>query len=72
MVANDKGPSQSPRRIALFSIGNLCVYKECRTEFEKMGIRNIIDPFTKQAPNNDPQVIKYAARIIQKLNMDTQ
>lgn len=72
VVANDKGPSQSPRRIALFSIGNLCVYKECRTEFEKMGIRTIIDPFTQQAPNNDPQVIKYAARIIQKLNMDTQ
>lgn len=36
-----------------------------------MGIRTIIDPFTQQAPNNDPQVIKYAARIIQKLNMDT-
>ena len=34
LVAFDKGPSQSPRRIALFSIGNLCVYKECRKEFE--------------------------------------
>lgn len=34
VVAHDKGPSQSPRRIALFSIGNLCVYRECRKEFE--------------------------------------
>ena len=39
VVANDKGPSQSPRRIALFSIGNLCVYKECRKALEDMGIR---------------------------------
>jgi fused-like protein len=39
VVAYDKGPSQSPRRIALFSIGNLCVYKECRKEFEAMMIR---------------------------------
>ncbi|CDW83098.1 protein kinase domain containing protein [Stylonychia lemnae] len=70
VVGTDKGPSQSPRRIALFSIGNLCVYKECRVEFEKMGIRAIIDPYTQQATSNDPQVIKYAARIIQKLNMD--
>ena len=35
-----------------------------------MGIRNIIDPFTQQVQNSDPQVIKYAARIIQKLNTD--
>ena len=36
VVANDKGPSQSPRRIALFSIGNLCVYKECKKALEEM------------------------------------
>lgn len=35
-----------------------------------MGIRTIIDPFTQQLANSDPQVIKYAARIIQKLNTD--
>lgn len=34
VVSSDRGPSQSPRRIALFSIGNLCVYKDCRREFE--------------------------------------
>jgi fused len=69
VVANDEGQSQSPRRIALFSIGNLCVYPECRRVFEELQIRNIISPF--QHPNNrDPQIVKYASRIIQKLNVD--
>ena len=53
VVANDKGPSQSPRRIALFSIGNLCVYKECRKALEDMGIRQIIEPFTQTTANSD-------------------
>ncbi len=65
VVANDQGPSQSPRRIALFSIGNLCVYKECRRVFEDMQIRTIIEPFTQaSSAGNDAQVVKYAARII--------
>jgi fused len=69
VVKSDKGPSQSPRRIALFSIGNLCVYKECKEEFESMGIRKIIEPFKKSdASNADPQVVKYAVRILQKLD----
>ena len=55
VVSNDKGPSQSPRRIALFSIGNLCVYKECRKVFEEMGIRVIIDQFTQNQGNNYDQ-----------------
>jgi len=48
------------------------VYKECRKALEDMGIRQTIEPFTQQLPNSDQQVVKYAARIIQKLNMDTQ
>ena len=71
VVTSDKGPSQSPRRIALFSIGNLCVYRECRKALEDMGIRSIIEPFTQNVPGADSQVVKYAARIIQKLNTDT-
>lgn len=73
VVMNDEGPSQSPRRIALFSIGNLCVYKECKEEFEIMGIRKIIEPFKKADSKsaNDPQVVKYATRIIQKLDAKT-
>lgn len=74
VVKNDRGPSQSPRRIALFSIGNLCVYKECKEEFESMGIRTIIEPFRKAdlKGSNDPQVVKYATRIIQKLDAKTK
>uniref|UniRef100_A0A7S3MHS7 non-specific serine/threonine protein kinase n=1 Tax=Favella ehrenbergii TaxID=182087 RepID=A0A7S3MHS7_9SPIT len=71
VVAHDQGPSQSPRRIALFSIGNLCVYKECRRALEEMGIRRIIEPFTVNTPQADQQVVKYATRIIQKLNNDS-
>ena len=47
VVQSDKGPSQSPRRIALFSIGNLCVYKECRKAFEELNIKAIIEPYTQ-------------------------
>lgn len=54
VVQNDKGPSQSPRRIALFSIGNLCVYQECREVFEQMNIREIIEPFKRSNEGNDP------------------
>jgi hypothetical protein len=46
------------------------VYKECRKALEDMGIRQVIDPFTQNSAAADQQVIKYAARIIQKLNMD--
>jgi fused-like protein len=53
VVQTDKGPSQSPRRIALFSIGNLCVYKECRKALEEMGIRLVIDPFTHNSAAAD-------------------
>ena len=70
VVQNDQGPSQSPRRIALFSIGNCCVYQECRVNFERMGIREIIEPFRRDGGTNDTQVVKYASRIIQKLNID--
>ena len=30
-------------RISLFSIGNLCVYPECRKKLEELKIREIID-----------------------------
>lgn len=72
VVQKDNGPSQSPRRIALFSIGNLCVYPECRKEFEKMRIHEIITPYTDIGTTNDPQVVKYAQRILQKLQQDNK
>eukprot|EP00331_Platyophrya_macrostoma_P011585 CAMPEP_0176428776 /NCGR_PEP_ID=MMETSP0127-20121128/13341_1 /TAXON_ID=938130 /ORGANISM="Platyophrya macrostoma, Strain WH" /LENGTH=259 /DNA_ID=CAMNT_0017810503 /DNA_START=42 /DNA_END=821 /DNA_ORIENTATION=- len=67
VVANDNAASNSPRRIALFSIGNLCAYPECRKIFEELNIRNVLEQF--KAPKcKDNQVVKYAARIIQKLS----
>mmetsp|Transcript_29071 Transcript_29071/g.52033 ORF Transcript_29071/g.52033 Transcript_29071/m.52033 type:complete len:1206 (+) Transcript_29071:492-4109(+) len=64
VVANDKGPTQSPRQVALFSIGNLCVFPSCREEFERKGIRSVIEPLLH---HRDTQVAKYANRILQKL-----
>lgn len=67
VVATDNAVGNSPRRIALFSIGNLCAYPECRKIFEELNIRPLLEQF--KAPNyKDNQVIKYAARIIQKLS----
>ncbi|KRX03291.1 Protein kinase-like domain [Pseudocohnilembus persalinus] len=68
VVLNDKAQSQSPRRIALFSIGNFCVYTECRQVYEQLGIRKVIEQFINPKLTNDTQVIKYANRIIQKLD----
>ena len=67
VVKNDKEPSQS---LAFFSIGNLWVYQECKEEFEKMEIRKIIEPFrvSDSRVDSDSQVVKYATRIIHKLD----
>ena len=62
-------PGISPKRIALFSIGNLCLYRDCRREFEKLNIRKTIEPL-KDPKGKDPQIIKYASRILQKLDAD--
>jgi fused-like protein len=69
VVASDKGPSQSPRQVALFSIGNLCVFPSCREEFERKGIRSVIEPLLVRSKQHhrDSQVAKYANRILQKL-----
>ena len=64
VVRNDPGPSQSPRQVALFSIGNLCVYHQCKDEFENLGLRGIVEQLLH---HRDPQVLKYATRILQKL-----
>jgi fused-like protein len=69
VVRSDPGPTQSPRQVALFSIGNLCVYPMCREEFERMNIREIIQVLMVRdiQHNRDQQVLKYATRILQKL-----
>ena len=64
VAKNDPGPTQSPRQVALFSIGNLCVYPECKDEFKKLSERITIEELIN---HRDPQVVKYATRILQKL-----
>lgn len=66
VVEQDAGPGNSPKQIALFSIGNLCVYDECKKEFEKLNIRLRIDKIKRTS--TDRQIIRYADRVINKLN----
>jgi hypothetical protein len=46
------------------------VYKECRKALEDLNVRSIIEPFSHNTPQADQQVMKYAVRILQKLNSD--
>ena len=46
IVTNEQSTSLSPRRIALFSIGNLCAYPECRKVFEDLKVRDIVRKFS--------------------------
>jgi len=66
VVEQDAGPGTSPKQIALFSIGNLCVYNECKKEFEKLNIRQRINKI--KGTSTDRQIIRYADRVINKLN----
>ena len=45
IISDENSTSLSPRRIALFSIGNLCAYPECRQVFEEMNVREIVKKF---------------------------
>jgi len=51
VVLNDRGPQ--PRRISLFSIGNLCVYQECRKVFDELNIRAVLEQFLPPKYNKD-------------------
>ncbi|KAM3144599.1 hypothetical protein pb186bvf_003206 [Paramecium bursaria] len=64
LVLNDKGTQ--PVRISLFSIGNLCVYPECRKKLEELKIREIIDQILVN--RQDQQILKYSKRILSKLD----
>eukprot|EP00828_Plagiopyla_frontata_P043982 TRINITY_DN7037_c0_g1_i1.p1 TRINITY_DN7037_c0_g1~~TRINITY_DN7037_c0_g1_i1.p1 ORF type:complete len:157 (+),score=24.10 TRINITY_DN7037_c0_g1_i1:135-605(+) len=65
VAQNEKGQNDSSQRISLFSIGNLCIYPECRKLFEELKIRSILESFQS---SKDQLVLRYANRIIQKLD----
>lgn len=66
VVAGDS--AVSPRRISLFSIGNLCQYPECRIIFDRLNLKRYIEPLLD---SKDQQISKFAKRIVQKLAMRT-
>jgi fused-like protein len=54
------------RKIALFSLGNFCVHRECKDVLVKMGFEEEMD---KLANDPDPTVRKYLTRIKRNLTM---
>lgn len=60
-------PVVSPRRIALFSLGNLVVYSACREALQTMDppLSRRLERITSEA--RDSTMTKYAARVLHKL-----
>ena len=58
------GDGQSPLKIALFSLGNLCTHRECREQLLAQGFEQKI---AAMAGSPDPSVAKYVARIQNKI-----
>lgn len=54
------------RKIALFSIGNFCVHRECKEVLVRMGFEKEME---KYAGDSDPTVRKYFTRIKRNLSM---
>eukprot|EP00899_Mesostigma_viride_P028194 jgi/Mesvir1/855/Mv17428-RA.1 len=60
---------QSPMKIALFSLGNMCAHKECREQLLALGFRDVI---ARLSTWNDDVVLKYVSRIQNKLEQAAQ
>eukprot|EP00898_Chlorokybus_atmophyticus_P002887 jgi/Chlat1/359/Chrsp10S00049 len=58
------GGGQSPLKIALFSLGNMCAHRECRDHLLGLGFRSVM---ARIALWPDPVTQKYVARIQHKL-----
>ena len=56
--------AQSPVKIALFSLGNLCTHEECRERLLSLGFETRVDAL---ADSGDPAVRRYVARIQGKI-----
>ena len=46
IVTKKNATSLSAIRIALFSIGNLCAYPDCRKVFEELNVRDLVKKFS--------------------------
>lgn len=58
------GDGQSPLKIALFSLGNLCTHRECRERLLALGFEAKVAALAKSP---DAAVRKYVARIQGKI-----
>ena len=65
-----KDPSLNAQRVALFSIGNFCVYPECKTFI--LGNENYVSALKKITKSletaSDKTYVKYAKRLLQRIN----
>ena len=59
--------SLQPKRIALFSIGNLCSYKACRDYYEQLSCPSFHESVVSFTLQNDALCKQYAERILSKL-----
>jgi len=63
-LAEAAGDSQSPMKIALFSLGNMCTHRVCK---ERMASRNLDPLLTELMHRGDETIKKYVTRIKQKI-----
>ena len=57
----------SPRRIALYSIGNMCNHAECKQLAKELGLKGILDDSLARITSDETEQ-KYVVRILQKIN----
>lgn len=58
------GEGQSPLKIALFSLGNMCTHRDCRERLLQLNFREVV---AELATSPDGVVQKYVARIQSKI-----
>jgi fused-like protein len=63
-TASGGGEGQSPLKIALFSLGNMCTHRDCRERLLQLDFRAVV---AQLAASPDAVVQKYVARIQSKL-----
>ena len=63
----DTSDSQSPVKISLFSLGNMCSHAACRAPLLEMGLAEAIDALA--SASSDATVQKYCARIQSKAKL---
>jgi len=69
-VGEEALDSQSPLKIALFSLGNMCAHRNCRELLVSSNFGTIAQKM--YTDSNDPTVQKYCLRILKKLKLNDE